>query len=317
MDADALVRSFGLGRRAVLSDGPVARGRQGLVWRLDDGDRRWAVKVPLHPVEERDVEASTAFQEAARAAGVPTPGVRRTVDGAVFATVAGRRVRLYEWVDVRPPDPLLDPALVGAVVAALHQVPCEPVPSDPLAVEEWYRSPVGAARWDALLDRLRHEGAPFAGRLGALRDELVALETWIEPPAGLRTCHRDLWADNLLATEDGTLCVLDWENAGPADPDQELAAVLFEFGRSDPDRARTLVTAYRAAGGPGAVRRRGHFSMLVAQLGHITEIAASDWLEPGPRCPDRSVAEEWVAELVDEPHSRDVLDTLLAAVADV
>jgi hypothetical protein len=55
--------------------------------------------------------------------------------------------------------------------------------------------------------------------------------------------------------------------------------------------------------------------MLVAQLGHITEAAATDWLAPNPRSPDRAAAERWVAEVLDDPHTRDRLDALLAAVA--
>ena len=30
-----------------------------------------------------------------------------------------------------------------------------------------------------------------------------------EPPRDLATCHRDLWADNVLPTQGGGLCVID------------------------------------------------------------------------------------------------------------
>jgi Ser/Thr protein kinase RdoA (MazF antagonist) len=310
VDAAELARRFDLGGAARLSDGPVARGRQGVVWRLETTDGAWAVKVPFEPTGEDDVRPSTAFQEAAHAAGVPTPQVRRTTDGRVFATVDGRQARVYAWVDLRPPDARLDPALVGTAVAAIHQVP----DSDTGTPDAWYQEPVGAERWDRLVAWLRDAGAPFAGRLAALRDELVALESWVEPPEGLRTCHRDLWADNLLPTADGGVCVIDWENSGAADPNQELACVLFEFGRSDPGRARALMDAYREAGGPATVSRRGHFSMLIAQLGHITETAATDWLQPNVRTPERADAAAWVAEVLDDPHTREQLDTLLRRV---
>ena len=69
-----------------------------------------------------------------------------------------------------------------------------------------------------------------------------------------------------------------------------------------------------AAGGPATVRRRGHFSMLIAQLGHITEIAAADWLEPNVRSPSRADSAAWISEVLDEPHTRTVLDSLLAAL---
>ncbi len=310
MDAVDLARRFALATPARLSDRPVGRGKEGVVWRLDTTDGVWAVKVPFDPVTEDEVAGSTAFQEAAYAAGVPTPGVRRAADGRVFAAVGGRQVRLYEWVDLRAPDPGLDPAAVGTVLAAIHQVSIPTTePLDP-----WSHEPVGADRWDELVEMLTRAGAPFAGRLADLRDELVALESWIEAPRHVQTCHRDLWADNLLLTADGAVCAIDWENSGPADPSQELACVLFEFARTDRGRVRALMDAYRKAGGPAMMGRRGHFSMLIAQLGHIAETAATDWLTPSPRSPDRADSAAWIGEVLDEPHTRERLLTLLDAV---
>jgi hypothetical protein len=60
----------------------------------------------------------------------------------------------------------------------------------------------------------------------------------------------------------------------PRCPTHELGRVLFEFGHADQGRVRALTGAYREAGGPEQVSRPGHFSMLIAQLGHITELAA-------------------------------------------
>jgi aminoglycoside phosphotransferase (APT) family kinase protein len=313
VDPANLAERFGLGGAANLSDGPVARGKQGLVWRLDTADGSWAVKVPFHPCSEDEMRLAAEFQEAACAAGVPTPQVRRTTEGRVFAMLEGRQVRVYEWVDLRAPDATLDPGAVGAVVAAIHRVSAiDPSPLDP-----WYHEPLGADRWDQLVEQLREAGAPFAGKLAGLRDELVALESWIEPPERVRTCHRDLWADNVLPTADGGLCVIDWENSGPADPGQELGCVLFEFGRADSGRVCALIDAYREAGGPATVNRRGHFSMLIAQLGHITEIAATDWLNPNPRSPERADAAAWIGEVFEEPHTRALLETILAAVRGI
>ncbi len=290
----------------------MARGKQGLVWRLDTTEGSWAVKVPFQSSSEAQVRSSTAFQEAAHAAGVPTPQVRRTTRGSVFASVNRGQARLYEWVDLRPPDAGLDPAQVGALVAAIHRVPFTDTAEDQL--DPWYHEPVRADRWDQLVAQLTQAEAPFAGRLSDLRDELVALEEWIEPPQALATCHRDLWADNLLGTADGGVCVIDWENSGPADPSQELGYVLFEFARSDPGRARDLMAAYRQASGPGTVSRPGHFSMLIAQLGHITEVAAADWLQPNVRSPDRADSAAWIAEVLDEPHTRVLLESILRAL---
>jgi Ser/Thr protein kinase RdoA (MazF antagonist) len=312
VNAAELAERFALGRAVRLSDGPVARGKQGHVWRLDTDDGSWAVKVPFRRTSEEEVRLATEFQETAYACGVPAPQVRRTTDGQVIADLGGSQARVYGWVDVLGPDSRLDPVQVGAVVAAIH---CVSAPG-PSLMDPWYHEPVGAGRWDQLIEQLFDAGAPFAGRLAGLRDELVALETWIEPPEVLRTCHRDLWADNVLPTADGGVCVIDWENSGSADPGHELGCVLFEFARSDPGRVRALTGAYREAGGPATVSRRGHFSMLIAQLGHITEIAATDWLHPGVRSRERADSAAWVAEVLDEPHTRDLLGNILIATGD-
>jgi aminoglycoside phosphotransferase (APT) family kinase protein len=309
MDARALARRFGLDGAARLSDEPVARGKQGLVWRLDTADGSWAVKAPFHEAGEDEARLTAAFQEAACAAGVPAPRVRRTTEGGVCATLEGQQVRVYEWVDLRAPDAMLDPDQVGAAVAAIHRV-CT---ADGSPLDPWYYQPIGAERWDQLIPELVEAGAPFAGQLADLRDELVALESWLEPPEALQTCHRDLWADNVLPTAEGGICVIDWENSGLADPGQELGCVLFEFGRTDPGRVRALAHAYREAGGPATVSRNGQFSMLIAQLGHITEMAATDWLTPNPRSPQRADAAAWIGQVLDEPHTRELLQAILQA----
>src|SRR4051812_29701534 len=142
-----LARRFALGRAVRLSDGPVARGKQGVVWRLDTADGSWAVKVPLEEPDEDEVRAAAEFQEAAHRAGVPTPRIRRTAEGSVFAAVGGVQVRVYEWVDLGAPDTGLDPEVVGAVVAAMHQIDI-PLPGP---LHGWYTEPVGARRWDELV----------------------------------------------------------------------------------------------------------------------------------------------------------------------
>ena len=187
-------------------------------------------------------------------------GVRRR-DPCSPPSTAGRPGSTSGWTCV-PPTRAWIPRSWARVVAAIHQV----ASADGGTPDAWYVEPVGADRWDQLVEQLREAGAPFAGRLAELRDELVALESWIEPPETLRTCHRDLWADNVLPTADGGVCVIDWENSGPADPSQELGCVLFEFARArlgpgpragrrlpggrwagDGQPARTLLDARRAA----------------------------------------------------------------------
>jgi hypothetical protein len=112
MDALELARRFALGGAARLSDAPVARGKEGVVWRLETTVGNWAVKVPFHRTSESEVRLSTVFQEAAFAAGVPTPKVRRTTEGAETSRCSSRssgtspRWAATDWLhpNVRSPD---------------------------------------------------------------------------------------------------------------------------------------------------------------------------------------------------------------------
>ncbi len=305
-DAGGIAERFGLGRQARLS-GPVARGELGQVWRIQTDSGTWAVKEPFEAPSDDEVAHDAAYQDVVRATGVPMPAIVRALDGDVLAEVGSAVVRVYEWVDLLPVDRGLDPAAVGRLVAAIHRVRHEGrSPVDP-----WYTDPLGADRWDDLVAELTEAGAPFAATLAARRDELVALEALFEPPADLQTCHRDLFADNLLRTAAGGLCVIDWENSGLADPAHELAVVLVEFAGVDRDRARRLHDAYVDAGGPGRLERVGQFTMAVAQLGHIGDLACRGWLDPTQ---DRGRNAGRVEEFLDEPITRALVDGLLAAI---
>ena len=241
------------------------------------------------------------------AAGVPTPAFRRTRDGDVITDLGGLHVRVNEWVDLDGPRLDLDPRQLGELVAALHCV--DHVGSQ--GVQPWYTDPVGAARWSELVSLLRAAGAPFADELEALVPDLVALERCLGgPQRSLRTCHRDLWADNVRRTANGGLCVFDFDDAGLADPSQELALVLVEFAADDPARARAISNAYAEAGGPGRIEGPRDFAMVSAQLAHIVEEGCRRWLASTDDAA-RADNEGWVREFIDRPLTPAVVERLL------
>jgi hypothetical protein len=304
--AGEVARLYGLGAGARLT-GTVERGEQGEIRQLVTDAGTWAVKIAYGPIDHDGEDA--AFLDAACAAGVPAPAVVRTATGDVAADVGGTLVRVYVWADVRPADRTIDPGSVGRLVAALHRVEfAGRRPEDP-----WYTDAVGPDAWDRLIEDLVAAGAPFAAEMASIRDDLVDLERLLEPARELRTCHRDLWADNLRATASGGLCVIDWDNCGLADPGQELAGVLFEFWLGKPERARELYREYRRAGGPGRVDGRGSFAMTIAQLGHITEIACRIWLDPATSDSERLRQAARVRESTGDPLTVEVIDRLLDA----
>src|SRR6478672_5080454 len=167
-DAGRIARAFELGDGAAFT-GTVARGEQGQVAQLETSRGLWAVKASFRP-PELDGEDG-AFQAAAVAAGVPAPVVVFTADGELFAEIGGLPVRVYGWVDVLPADSGLDPGRVGRLMAEIHQVPFR----GRRRQDPWYTEPVGAAGWDGLVERLAAAGAPFAGDLAAMREELAGV----------------------------------------------------------------------------------------------------------------------------------------------
>ena len=304
--AGRVADAFGLGGGATLV-GPVATGRLGRIWRLTTERGSFAVKDSRLPIEPDEVERDAAYQDVVRAHAVPMPAVVRTPSGEVLAEVEGA-VRAYAWVDLLPRSRRLDPAAVGRVLAAIHRVrlpTAEPV-------DGWYVDPVGAAAWRELVARLESAGAPFASRLAALVPEVLEVEAGLAPPTDVQVCHRDLWADNLLRTRDGELVVLDWENAGPGSPTQELGVALFEFGCGEPARMQALYAAYVAAGGPGRLAGPEDLTMLVAQTGHIAQEGCRRWLAAGTESA-RADNADWVAEFLDEPVTAHVVEAILRA----
>jgi len=309
--AALVAEGFGLG--APIDDmSPVARGEQGQVWRLDTDDGSYAVKESFEPPSEADAAADVAFQEAVLGSSkVSMPRPIRTTSGSVLATVAGRQVRAYEWIDLLPTDYGFDPAVIGETVAAIHRVKHEPA----RPVHSWYTDPVGASTWQDLSRRVTASGAPFAEGFASDVLTLISLEALLVPRHNLQNCHRDLFADNILPMAQGGICVIDWENCGLEDPSQELGVVMFDFTVGNPERSRELNNAYVDAGGPGRLTGRGSFSMLIAQFGHFYESAAKDWLDPKSSPNDRDHAIGRFNELFSNPLTLDRIDKFLDAVS--
>ena len=304
-----IVSRFALGENPVL-ERVVSRGELGQVWRLETSTGTWAVKELFHRESEDDTRLSAEFQEIAVRAGVPAPAVVRTADRGVSLDLDGRQFRVFSWVDVLPPDPDLDPGMVGVLVAGIHRLGHPSM----RPARSWYTEPVGAARWHQLFQQLIAAQNPLGERLAELEDELCDLEELLEEPSELQQLHLDLWADNVRMTATGGLCVIDWDNSGPGDPRQELAAVLFEYCSGRPARTRALHDGYVDAGGPGRITRPEDFSMAIAQLGHILEWQCGNWLNAA-NAEERRHAEAAIDEHVSRPLTRQVINEILVALA--
>jgi Ser/Thr protein kinase RdoA (MazF antagonist) len=307
--AMTIARAYGVG--APVSEMiMVARGEQGRVWRVDTDMGAFAIKELIIRQTPADAAADVAYQEAVLAASaVLMPRPIRTVAGQVLVDVARHQVRAYEWVDLLPMDKGLDPVLIGATLAAIHQV--HHAPARPLI--GWYTEPVGAPRWAHLLDQAKAADAPFVEALDAEIAELLRLEALIEPPTNLQCCHRDLWADNILSTPTGGLCVIDWENCGLADPAQELPMAMIDFAFGDRRRVAELHLSYIEAGGSARISGYGSFAMVIAQFSHFWESAIAAYLSTSA-ADVKAHSLDRIAELLNPPlrvaHLEEMLDTI-------
>ncbi len=288
----------------------AARGEQGQVRRLLTAHGSYAVKESFDEVDAAEAEATAAFQARCHAAGAPCPRPVPDRDGHYLADFDGEPIRVQTWVDIEGPDPLLDPAAVGEAVAALHAV----VVPDASTPHWWHTEPVGAAEWRALVKASRAAGAPYVDRLAALLPALLVAEELVTPMAGVQWCHLDLWADNLRGSPAAPAVAIDFDNAGPADPDRELAMVLFEFARTERHRLETLVTAYHQAGGRARVRAPEDFGVTIAQLHHICRHHVLGWLHARD-AEARARAHAGVEEFVGDPFLRPDVDRLVGWLA--
>ena len=309
LDAQSVADVFGLGRAESLSE-PLARGELGQVRRLVTDRGVWAVKESLERIDDdvAALERSGAFHRACWEAGLPTPEPR-TAGGRFVAHLDGEPVQVLGWVELADPDPGLDPEAVGVMLAGLHAVR-RPAGGP---VDGWFEAPVGQQEWRAVLKASRGAGAPYADRLAEVLPSILEVESILTPMDGVQTCHLDLWSDNVRRAADGGLCVIDFDNAGPADPSREVAMLVFEFGRGDAVRQHRLYAAYVTAGGPGRVTGRADFALTVAQLHHIGHRHLRMWLAARDS-EARARALAGIEEFLDAPFLLADIDAALGAV---
>jgi aminoglycoside phosphotransferase (APT) family kinase protein len=110
--------------------------------------------------------------------------------------------------------------------------------------------------------------------------------------ADLVTSHLDLQPQNVLVGRDGPV-LLDWDNAGSAAAERELARALFVWSggnAGDVEAGVRVARAYRSAGGHAVVQGPQSFSMLFATALNYIRVQAECAIDPEVTAEQREFA---------------------------
>ena len=319
-DAREAAATFGLGRPAAA---PVlaARGEMGRIWRLATTMGTYALKEVFDPgpTGPEDAQRDAVFQDVALAGGIPMPRPIRAVDGRVLVELGSptdrRSVRVYTWVELRGRDAVAPLEAVAAILGRLHAI----APADDRPVHPWYAEPPDADEWPVLLQRAQAHDVGWVPAFERIVPILVeSTRSAGRPPsptAELVTCHLDYNPENVLVDTAGHVCVVDWENSGPAELEAELASAVAEFARGPSEAARFL-PAYRDAGGPARLRDRGSFAMTFVVQANLVRTYVRRALEaPDPE--DARRAAYWIEDIAANVFTLERVDGWLEAARTV
>jgi Ser/Thr protein kinase RdoA (MazF antagonist) len=305
--------------------GAGPRGAVGQLWRVEAGTGCYALKEIFdEPPTEHWIAAELAFSRVAVGAGARVPASHPDRDGRyLIPTPHGTWVRCYDWVDLQPlrPDAPGTPERLGTLLARLHRLaPQAPVEFDGEPPDSWYDAIPDHTEWSGVLTG---NGPRWAAGLEAQLPLLPELCAAVAPsdPATLVVCHRDLHPENVVVDPAGHLTVVDFDDAGPAAAERELARAAFDWfcdrSGTDLDAIRAMLTAYVAAGGPGRVTEPVDFSMLLAARLNFVLSQARLAMDPQVDARHRATAEREIEMMLSLWPTRTQLDQVLAICRSV
>jgi len=265
----AVADAYGLGEP--LGSRFIARGAMGAVNRIatrSQGESVWwtVKRAYWNHFDEETIRREVEFTSECETVGVKAPRpIRRIDDGGFVLTVddqpdGSSRYRVLTWVvgetGDRDDDRTIAP--ITEWMARIHILAVDPKDK---AIDNWFVRV--ACDWDQLAERMDETAPDIAEAMHARRGDLHALTELVnstrEP--GAVWCHTDLGADNLIWSGGGPR-LIDWENAGPLVPHQELGSFLRSLGSQA--RGKRAYIAYRRAGGPAEITEPRHLATSVA-----------------------------------------------------
>jgi Ser/Thr protein kinase RdoA (MazF antagonist) len=240
----AIADAYGLGE--ALETTYVARGAMGSVncvgTVLDGARRYWTVKRSFWgQYSEQQITREVGFTRQCESVGVHAPRSIPRIDGQGYVLTVDdqsgivSQYRVLEWVEGETVDP------VG------------------LPIDGWFVQ--ANYDWDDLTDRIAPLAPDVAEYLRVRRADIQDLTDLVHATreTGAIWCHSDISASNLIWGDRGPQ-LIDWENAGPLVPHQELGCWLRSLG---PVGKRAYLT-YRQVGGSAIITDVTHIASSVA-----------------------------------------------------
>jgi Ser/Thr protein kinase RdoA (MazF antagonist) len=318
-----IAAAFGLGAPTgplvAITGGPSAVHRS---WRLSTRRGRFAVKALSRDQHAHGVEAlegPVRLELAALAAGVPMPRpcLVPGIGGVAAVSAPGPYpvlVRVHEWVDGSTPTAPVSAGLageLGGALAAIHRVGFRC--GEGAEVDRWYRAAHGAGHWLGLAERAERLGRGWAGRLRAALPLLVEVEALVAARTAeivpLVVTHSDLVPGNVLVSVQGRPWIVDWDDAGPWNAAEEVAAAVVSWSsgaHDEPDEwvALALVEGYRGAGGVLEDRSPTVLAGSLSAVANWLDLNVRRSLSEAANQPFRSQAEAEVAGALTELQRR-------------
>jgi homoserine kinase type II len=258
-DVRTILDGFGIDPAGYLGHSAIAAGTINTNLSVDTRAGRLFLRVNEGKALQ-DVEGEAAIVLHVAARGVPTPPPLRARDSHPFLEWNGSYLSLFRWVEGRVlPRGEIGAAharAAGAALAHLHRAGADfpdhrPGRYEPGEIRRRLRQVEGLAASDPVL---AEAAAVLGPELDRLEGERIPL------PLGL--IHADLFIDNVLYAEGGTVtALLDFEQAawGRLAYDLAVTVLAFGFGADDfrPEVTRAVLDGYGGVRPLTADERRG------------------------------------------------------------
>lgn len=239
VDLDMVSKHYALNETRLT---PLSGGAANSSFHLLSGESEFVLTI----LDNHDISSArrlAAHTKAVFELGIPTTEVVPTITGDLIATLDSRPIILKQWIagEVRDPLPLSLLPTAGRILAHIHQLASH--------MPELSDVPSGTRRLSSAQENVipQFVDEEFGSWLSERLIRVNATEA--KRKHVKRIVHGDLFADNIIVTDDGQISVLDWETISLDDPLLDLGMTIVglcqEGGLLALKRVEALVAGYQ------------------------------------------------------------------------